>query len=346
MRINFLLASLLISISFFINSEEGIAFKENYEVSIELEGTDKKSIGEGMSLALKELTINISGNSEVIKEASIKKALRDPESLITQYKLTSEEELIKGIFTFDGKAIRKLLSSNKLPLWIGQKQKALLFLPCRNNVLSTLVDQNDINAFNDLCINSSNSLKEAALERNIILIEPSLDLSDLNSITFFKDYSDAGFLKNISSRYGLKYWSICKIQDEFGMLLDEAKCLTSVTEDQFFSTKEMVNILANETNKEVQILVNTEKLTSINLEFSGIEEFSDFLRLKELVSSNVLVKRSELISIEDNTLMFYLEITGGEEDLRKLMDSNPSLIRKKDKDLDSSSLIGYSLTNK
>ena len=95
MRINFLLASLLVSLSFFINPEEGIAFKENYEISIELEGTDKKSIRKGMSLALKELTINISGNSEVIKEASIKKALRDPESLITQYKLTSEEELIK-----------------------------------------------------------------------------------------------------------------------------------------------------------------------------------------------------------------------------------------------------------
>ena len=56
MRINFLLASLLISIIFFINSEEGIAFKENYEISIELEGTDKKSIREGMSLALKAVS--------------------------------------------------------------------------------------------------------------------------------------------------------------------------------------------------------------------------------------------------------------------------------------------------
>ena len=77
MRINFLLAS-LISISF-LSILKGIAFKENYEISIEWK-TDKKSIREGMSLALKELTINISGNSEVIEETSIKKALRDPES--------------------------------------------------------------------------------------------------------------------------------------------------------------------------------------------------------------------------------------------------------------------------
>ena len=107
---------------------------------------------------------------------------------------------------------------------------------------------------------------------------------------FFKSYSNKAFLNNISSRYNLNYWSICKIQDEFGLLLQEAKCSTSVSGDEYFSIKEMVNILANETNKEVQILVNNEKETFLNLEFSGIDQLSDFMELEALINSIVLIK--------------------------------------------------------
>ena len=338
-----LLMTFLLVSSFKLFPEEGIAFKDNYEVYKELEGTDKTSIKKGMRLALRDLTIDISGNSEVINEPSIKKSLRDPERLITQYKLVSEKELIMGVFLFDGKALRELLSINKLPLWTGKKQKALLFLPCRNNILTSDDNNEDVNAYNNLCSYSSETLKKFALERNIILVEPSFDINDLNTIMFFKSYSNKAFLNSISSRYNLNYWSICKIQDEFGLLLQEAKCSTSVSGDEYFSIKEMVNILANETNKEVQIQVDNDQETFLNLEFSGIDQLSDFMELEALINSIVLIKSSELISLKGNTLIYEMEIKGESADLQKLMDSNPLLNRKKIKDLDKSSLISYSL---
>ena len=343
---NKLLITLLLIFSFILISEEGIAFKENYEMSIELEGTDKSSIKNGMKLALKDLTIDISGNSEVIKDPSIKKSLNDPERYITQYKLITENEAIKGVFFFDGKAIRELLSKNKLPLWTGEIQKALLFLPCRNNILGSQDSDVDNNAYNELCSSSSETLKRFALQRNIILIEPSLDLNDLNIMMFFKGYSNRAFLNNISSRYNLKYWSICNIQDEFGFLLEEAKCSTSVSDDQHFSIQDMVNILANETNKEVQVLVDNEREINLILEFSGIEDLSDFINLRNLISSNVLIKSSELISLDESRLIYKIGITSESDDFQKLMDSNPLLNRKKVDQLDKSSSIGYSLVKR
>ena len=55
-----LLMTFLLVSSFKLFSEEGIAFKDNYEVYKELEGTDKTSIKKGMRLALRDLTIDIS----------------------------------------------------------------------------------------------------------------------------------------------------------------------------------------------------------------------------------------------------------------------------------------------
>ena len=53
----------LLSISPFIYGEEGYAFKELYEIQVELEGTDRVSINEGMKLAFQNLMLTLSGNS-------------------------------------------------------------------------------------------------------------------------------------------------------------------------------------------------------------------------------------------------------------------------------------------
>ena len=116
MKINSFLTFLVLILSLFISSEEGIAFKEKYEISVELEGTDKSSIRNGMSLALRQIVVDLSGNSEVVNDPSIRRALTKPEDLVSQYQLISEENSLLGTFFFDGEAIRGIISTNKLPI--------------------------------------------------------------------------------------------------------------------------------------------------------------------------------------------------------------------------------------
>lgn len=346
MKINSFLTFLVLILSLFISSEEGIAFKEKYEISVELEGTDKSSIRNGMSLALRQIVVDLSGNSEVVNDPSIRRALTKPEDLVSQYQLISEENSLLGTFFFDGEAIRGIISTNKLPIWTGKRQKALLFLPCRNNIFDSKGSLEEQEAFNSLCLKSSELLKDIALERNLILIEPSLDLEDLNSIYVYKNLFDHSFLRNIASRYGLKYWSVCNIQDDFGILLEEAKCSTSVSEEKYLSINSMINTLANETNKEAQILVNSEERANLILKISGIESLEAYLEVKKIIQSNVLVESYELSSIKNDSLEYNLNIAGSILDLRKLMDSSPILIKSDNKEVDSSSLISYSLVKK
>ena len=44
--------------------------------------------------------------------------------------------------------------------------------------------------------------------RNIIFIEPVLDLIDRNYLDLYEPKSDQDFLNKISSRYGLKDWMV------------------------------------------------------------------------------------------------------------------------------------------
>ena len=55
---------LLLSYSL-IESKEVYGLKDNYEINVQLTGSDKVSIEEGMREALKELMIRVTGSKEV-----------------------------------------------------------------------------------------------------------------------------------------------------------------------------------------------------------------------------------------------------------------------------------------
>ena len=84
----------LISFSASFYGEEGYAFKELYEIEVELNGSDRDSINEGMKLAFKDLMLSLSSNSEINTYPAIAGAVRDSEKYISEYRLSSENENI------------------------------------------------------------------------------------------------------------------------------------------------------------------------------------------------------------------------------------------------------------
>ena len=128
----YLIYVFLLCISQSICGEEGYAFKELYEIQVELKGTDRASINEGMQLAFQNLMLTLSSNSEINSYPVVSKAVKDSEKYISEYRLSSEDDRILAIFSFNGEEVRKLLSENSLPLWIGIKPRVLLFLPCKS----------------------------------------------------------------------------------------------------------------------------------------------------------------------------------------------------------------------
>ena len=106
---------LLLSYSL-IESREVYGLKDSYEVNIELNGSDKASIEEGMREALKKLIIRVTGSTEVSSSSKLNKLYRNPQQYINQYKLSSSDEVLSVKFFFEGNRIRNFLSEFSISL--------------------------------------------------------------------------------------------------------------------------------------------------------------------------------------------------------------------------------------
>ena len=169
----------LLCISPSIYGEEGYVFKELYEIQVELEGTDRVSIDEGMKLAFQNLMLTLSGNSEINTYSAVVKAGKESEKFISEYRLSSEADSILAIFSFNGEEVRKLLSENSLPLWIGIKPKVLLFLPCKSESFLIVDEEEILIKRRESCTEIKSKIDTRGSMRNIVFIEPVLDLIDL-----------------------------------------------------------------------------------------------------------------------------------------------------------------------
>ncbi|GIT32766.1 MAG: hypothetical protein Ct9H300mP3_02970 [Gammaproteobacteria bacterium] len=336
----YLIFLFLISISPSLYGEEGYVFKELYEIEVELNGSDRDSINEGMKLAFKDLMLSLSSNSEINTFPAIVRAVRDSEKYISEYRLSSEEENILAVFSFNGEEVRKLLSDNSLPLWIGIKPKVLLFLPCKSDAFLMIDHQEILVKRQEMCSEIKSTLSKRGLIRNIVFIEPVLDLIDLKYINLYEPRSDQEFLNKISLRYGLKDWMICYIQNEYGIFIPEFLCLSPASDFKKISSSSMVDLLADELSKDFQLNIDPNIRSELKMSVSGVEEYNHLLSLEKIIESNALVDSYSINSISNHTVTYLLSIRGQISDLEKLMNVNPLLlgqpIKKGEADLEYS----------
>ena len=162
--------------------------------------------------------------------------------------------------------------------------------------------------------------------------------------TFPVTYPDQEFLNKISSRYGLKDWMICYIQNEYGIFISEFLCLSPVSGFKKISLNSMVDLLADELSKDFQLNIDPNTRSELKMSVSGVEEYKHLLSVEKIIESNVLVDSYSINSISNHTVTYLLSIRGQVSDLEKLMNVNPLLlgqpIKKGEADLEYSFKVG------
>ena len=306
----------LLCISPSIYGEEGYVFKELYEIQVELEGTDRVSIDEGMKLAFQNLMLTLSGNSEINTYPAVVKAGKDSDKFISEYRLSSEADSILAIFSFNGEEVRKLLSENSLPLWIGTKPKVLLFLPCKSQSFLIVDEEEILIKRRESCTEIESKIDTKGSMRNIVFIEPVLDLIDLKYLNLYEPRSDQEFLNKISSRYGLEDWMICYIQNEYGLLITEPFCLSPISDFKRITLNDMIDTLADELSKDFQLNIDPNIKTELRISVSGVEEHNDLLNVEKIIETNALVYAYSIGSISSDTVTYVLSIRGQVSDLK------------------------------
>ena len=311
----FLFCIAFLHLTGFVSSQEIFSLKKSYDSKVFIEGTDQVSIKQGMQLALSSLLVNLSGNSKIVDEKSIRIMMQGPEKYVTQYKLGSEDKKIYASFIFEGDLIRSYLSENELPLWLSNNNLILSYLPCKEES-DTIKSEEE----NEKCNQLEETLNDISSRRNSIIANPLMDLKDINYFESLGSISTERFMKRISRRYKVGSWLLCLIKDEFGLLLDNPKCLSSMGKQS--SPSEVLNDLLDKVNSKKSLVVDKNIKNKTSIRVIGITNLKNLEKVLNDLKSQVLVYGVTLKKVEGDTLDILLSHFGKTEDLKNLLNIN------------------------
>ena len=331
----FLFCIAFLHLTGFVHSQEIFSLKKSYDSQVFVEGTDQVSIKQGMQLALSSLLVNLSGNSKIVDEKSIRIMMDAPEKYVTQYKLGSEDKKIYASFIFEGDLIRSYLSENELPLWLSNNNLILSYLPCKEE--SDIIKSEEEN---QKCNQLEETLNDLSSRRNSTIANPLMDLKDINYFESLGSISTERFMERISRRYKVGSWLLCLIKDEFGLLLDNPKCLSSVGKQS--SPSQVLNDLLDKVNSKKSLVVDKNIKNKTSIRVIGINNLKNLESVLNDLKSQVLVNGVTLKKVEGDTLDILLSHFGKTEDLKNLLNINDDFKR-----IDNSSVkvISYKYNN-
>ena len=317
----FIIYILIFSFSL-IESSEVYGLKSTYKVETALNGTDKASIEEGMQDALKNLMVRITGSTTVALDRKLNKLYRNPEQYINQYKLNSSDGVINATFFFEGNKIRHFLSDNQLPLWLSKESIVMTYVPCQLKSSINLLDTVDRESCNILKENLS-SLSE---KRVVALAYPILDFRDLNYLDSLSSVSYSAFMNNTIKRYGLENWIVCLIKDDFGIMLEEAECLSSLSH-KANNLDKTFNSLINNINLRKSLVVNKKEKINSRVSIEGVFDYFTLEKVTDELRSQIIVTDLNLESINRASINYEISTFGNVEDLENLLDINSNFIQ-------------------
>tara|TARA_Y100001970_G_scaffold291876_1_gene430783 strand:+ start:1773 stop:2789 length:1017 start_codon:yes stop_codon:yes gene_type:complete len=307
-----------------IASKEVYGLKDSYEVNVQLNGSDKGSIEEGMQEALKKLIVRVTGSTEISSSSKLNKVYRNPEQYINQYKLSSSDEAINAKFFFEGNKIRNFLSENKLPLWLSSESIVMAYIPCDLKSSLNLSDTDE----RDSCNSLKTNLSILSEQRVVELAYPILDFRDLNYLDSLSSVSYTFFMNKLINRYSLDSWIVCFIRDEFGVIAENAECISSIS-NKMNNLDETFNNLINSINSTNSLVVNKKVKTNSNVSIEGVFDYLTLEKVTEELRSQIIVIDLNLEALSKVSIDFEISSYGTVEDLENLLDINSNFISLK-----------------
>ena len=320
----FIIYILIFSFSL-IESTEVYGLKNSYEVEIALNGSDKTSIEEGMREALKNLMVRITGSTVVALDLKLSKLYRNSEQYINQYKLNSSDGVINATFLFEGNKIRSFLSDNQLPLWLSNASIVMTFIPCQLKSSVNLLDTVERESCNIL----EENLSSLAEKRVVGLAYPILDFRDLNYLDSLSSVSYSSFMNSTIKRYGLENWIVCFIRDDFGIILEEVECFSSLSNSTNNLDKTFNNLI-NSINLRNSLIVNKKEKINSSIAIEGVFDYFTLEKVTEVLRSQIIVTDLNLESISKASIDYKISTYGNAKDLENLLDINSNFIKLED----------------
>ena len=263
----------------------------------------------------------------------------DDNTALTEAVIPEVQDVLRLNVVFQADAIKALLNQAGAPFWQANRPGVLVWL-----VEQSGGQQRIINA--ELAPQFYNALNQAAEARGVPLIQPLLDLEELNQIGA-ADLWDLSIpvIDSASQRYDNGAVLVGKFSQAYDkswfgqwMLLyrgDRQIEHYRGTElaDFFIRGSDLV---ADRLAADYAVAVNqTQRNNNLTIKFSGIKDHTDYLALSEYLRQVPALKAIQLSHIDGKHCYFSLEGSDDIDQVRALIELNDRLVPSRDDSRDS-----------
>ncbi|GLS91225.1 hypothetical protein GCM10007916_22940 [Psychromonas marina] len=286
-------------------------------------------------LALKQVLVKVSGNTDISKNDETTKLLKKTQQMISQYGYRSIEGEEYFSVVFDRNKINQALKDMQQPIWGDTRPTTLIWLINNNK----LVSDNQVKAQNDLLL--SNAVKETELARGIRVQFPLMDLED-NLALSVSDVKGRFYdqLSSASSRYERSHFVAAELQNigndrwklNWQLLqttgnLKQSKNLLSeeYVDSQAAVMEKMINAIADYYAAQYAVVDNKgEKFTQV-LHIDGINSLTELSKLNNVLKNLQVISTYNVVSAQGQQLSVAVKINGSIESFENTLSAHPHL---------------------
>lgn len=307
-------------------------FNDPYQGNVMVESFDEKELKE---MALKQVLVKVSGNTDISSLAEAKLLLKNSQQLISQYGYRTVQGTQYYSAVFDKRKINQSLKDMQQPVWGDTRPTTLIWLIHNNE----LVSDNTIKQSNDASL--SWSLQQTERRRGIQIEFPLMDLDDNLALSvsdvrgrFYDQVADASVryartqvvvaeLNAINSEKWKLNWQLIQtdiVSKQHSVLLSE-----QFVGDKSSITKKMINALADYYASQYAIIEKQdEKFTQI-LHINGINSLAELAELNSLFKNLLAISSFTVVGAEGERVSVEVKIKGGLSSFKNALTVQPHL---------------------
>ena len=290
-------------------------------------------------LALKQVLVKVSGNSEIAKLNESQLLLKKTESLLSQYGYQTSLNTRYFTAVFDKHKINQALKEMQQPVWGGTRPTTLVWLIRDGDGERQLVSDHMLSRRVDSGL--SLVFQEQQHNRGISLQFPLMDLEDNLSLSV-SDVSGRFYdpIARASKRYGIEHFVIANLKqssaEKWSLYWELVKSNSFskqsrvLVSDKISGKKSslismMINKVADYYARQYAILENQGEKFSQTIYIHGINSLAQLTQLNRVLANMLAVASFEVVSIQGSQVTVNIKINGGLSSFKNGLFAQPNL---------------------
>ncbi|MDH5765765.1 MAG: DUF2066 domain-containing protein [Gammaproteobacteria bacterium] len=305
--------------------------KQLFETSLPVTSQDQEVRQVAFEQGFREILVRVSGSSETPSQLNIQAASR----YVQQYRYFSVEKKIEPKATevdqlepkyrlwiqFNESKIINLLKQSSLSVWGAQRPKVLLWLSVKDGRNRYILREKDMSVIKE-------AAEKEARRRGLPIAWPIYDEVDKKQVTFF-DISGQfwGPVSQASLRYSVDAIVLCRMSwdgsiwhVDWSLKLDEQTSSKRVQEaDLDMLMAQGIDFVADQVAGRFAVVDDIMDEGHVVIQINGVEDVDTYSRVMHYLSSIASVKHIFPLEFDQDWVKFYLDLSGNEKDLQRLI---------------------------